>query len=355
MTPTEIRTALTEVRDTTAVPGIDRVAFRRRVRDERRRRTAGRVLVAGAAVAVVVAGVALAGLGAGGERRVDTGPAGTPAATGQVRETVFFVLDGRLTALDPAGVVHDLDVDAEAVVGWTSERVYVVDRDSRLVVRTVSYDDEGSGRATFGTEPSPVTGPVEAVVLSGDGRYLGWTDRSDVAHRYDLKAGREDLRLSGLAGSSVVGVGDGGVLLRSADGLVVRDADSAVQVPASDEGSGASPQLAYGHVLVPDGDGTSRLYDLAVPEEPVAVMDGVGVLGPYAERVALRGETGLEVWDGGTVTPVSGLEAGPDQVRWADETTLLVSAHDDAGASLWVCDIELACARLPVAGEVGLD
>lgn len=355
MTLTEIREALTEVRDAVEVPPVDRVAFQRRVRAERRRRTSGRVLVAGAAAAVVVAGVALAGIGTGDERRVDPGPAGPPAAAGAVSETVYFVLDGRLTALDPAGVVHDLDLPAEAVVGWTSERVYVLDGEGRLVVRTVSYDDEGSRRATFGSAPSPVAGPVQTMVLSGDGRYLGWTDLDDVAHRYDLKAEREDLTLPGLAGASVIGVGADGLLLHSADGLVVRDAGSGVQVPVGEKWGGASAQLAFGHVLVGDRDGSSRLYDLADPAEPVATLDGFGVLGPYAERVAVLDGARLEIWDGGTVAPVTGLDARPDQVRWADETTLLVAAHDAEEAGLWVCDIALACDRLPVAGEVNLN
>ena len=355
MTPTEIRTALTDVRDAVEVPVADRVAFQAWLRAERRRRTAGRVALCGAAAVVVVAGVALAGLGRGDDRRVDPGPAGHRTATGEVSETVYFVLDGRLTALDPAGVVHDLGVDAEGVVGFTSERVFVVDDSRHLVVRTVSYDDEGTGRATFGTAPSPVSERVRTMVLSGDGRYLGWTGMDDVAHRYDLKAEREDLELAGLVGSSVIGVGEEGVLLHSADGLVVRDADTVVQVPVEQAWGGASAQLANGHVLVDDREGRASLYDLGDPEEPLAVLDGFGVLGPYAERVAVDSGDHVDVWDGGTTTRVTGLDATPDQLRWADEATLLVAAHDAEGSGLWTCDIDLACTRLPVAGEVSLD
>ena len=59
MSATEIRETLTEVRDAVAVPPVDRLAFARRVRAERRRRTAGRVLVAGAAASVVAVGASL--------------------------------------------------------------------------------------------------------------------------------------------------------------------------------------------------------------------------------------------------------------------------------------------------------
>jgi hypothetical protein len=360
MTPTDVRQALTEVREATDVPVVDRIAFQRRVRSERHRRTLGRAAAATGAAAAVVSVVALAGgVGLGDDRRVDPEPVGRPA-TGSVSETVFFVLDGRLTALDPAGVVHDLGVRSEGVVGWTSERVYALDDDSHVVVRTVSYDDEGSRRATFGSDESPVGGPVRTVALSGDGRYLGWTDIDDVAHRYDLKAGREDLTISGNAGAAVAGVGADGLLLYTADGLVVRDDDSVVQVPVDAGWTGTGAQLAFGHVLVPDRDGASTLFDLRDgAARLVDTLDGFGTLGPYAERVALLGQTAADqqhvgIWDGGTVTEVTGLDAMPDQVRWADEATLLVAGYGADGSGLWACDIDLACARLPVAGQVNL-
>lgn len=356
MTLTEIREALTEVRDATEVPVVDRVDFQRRVRAERRRRTAGRVLVAGAAAAAVAAVAGIAGGLGGDDRVVDGGPADGTTATARVSDTVYFVLDGRLTALDPAGVVHDLDLDAEGVVGWTSERVYAISDDGHLVVRTVSYDDEGSRRATFGTEESPVSGPVQSASLSGDGRYLGWTGLDDVSHRYDLKAGREDLTFPGTPTTAVIDVSADGLLLFTPRGLLVRDADSTVEVPVSEDWSGVASQLAFGHVLVDDRDGQAWLYDIRNDAaEPITNLEGFGVLGPYAERIAVLEGDRLVVWDGGTVLPVTGLDATPDHVRWADETTLLVAAHDADGPGLWACDLELACDRLPVAGEVNLN
>lgn len=355
MTPTEIRSALTEVRDATEVPVVDRVAFQRRVRAERRRRTAGRTVVAGAAAAVVVAGVALAGLGGGDdERRVDTGPAGSPTAGGQVRETVFFVLDGRLAALDPAGEVHDLGMRSEGVLGFTSEQAYVLDDDSRVVAWAVSYDEE-SRAASFDRVASPVLEPVQRAALSGDGRYLGWTGLDDVSHRYDLKAGREDLTVEGDPQTAVADVGSDGLLLHTRGGLELRAAGSTIEVPVADEEAGTSSQLAFGHVLVNEPDGRSLLYDVRGGEAAlVDTLPGSGLLGPYAERVAVTGEGWVEVWDGGTVLQLTGLEAMPEQVRWADETTLLVAGRDASGAGLWACDIELACRALPVSGEVRL-
>ena len=63
MTVTEIREALTEVRDATPVPHVDRLSFERRVRAERRRRTTGRAM-----------GRATAAMRAGHRRRAGAGP-----------------------------------------------------------------------------------------------------------------------------------------------------------------------------------------------------------------------------------------------------------------------------------------
>jgi hypothetical protein len=332
MSATEIREALTEVRDAIEVPAIDRLDFQRRVRGERRRRSAERVLV---------------------------GAAGAPAATGRLSETVFFVLDGNLTALDPTGTVHDLGLRSEGVVGFTSKRVYAYDDDSHLVVRTVSYDD--AGRAVFADALSPVPGAVQSAALSGDGRYLAWTDLDDVTHRYDLEAGRQDLELPGDPDTSLTGVGEDDVLLSENGDLVSRTVGSAIPVPVRGDGYGASSQVAFGHVFVNDRDGRSRLYDIADgTAHLVDTIDGFGVLGPYAERVGVivpgsADVSRLEVWDGGTSRPVTGLDGTPDQVRWADEVTLLVAAHDGRQGSLYAGDIDLACERLPVEGEVNLN
>jgi hypothetical protein len=362
MSTTEIREALTEVRDAVDVPVVDRLAFERRVRAQRRRRTAGRVLVVGTVAAGVAVAAAVSGGVGGPDRGRDSGPAHESTAAGGLGETVFFVLDGELSALDPSGRVHDLGVRAEAVVGFTSERVYAVDRDSHLVVRTVSYDDEETRRATFGRAASPVSGAVQTAALSGDGRYLAWTDLDDVSHRYDLKADREDLTVSGGPSTSVVDVGADGLLLSEDGELNLRTAGSVIPIPVQGDGYGVASQVAFGRVLVNDRDDRSRLYDVSDGHAArlVATVTGFGTLGPYAERVASivtdsSDASRLEVWDGGDGLSLTGLGATPDQLRWADESTLLVAAHRGGESSLYACDIDLACQRLPVDGEVDLN
>jgi hypothetical protein len=359
MSITEIRTALHEVRDAVEVPAVDRVDLQRRVRAARRRRTTGRAVVATAAAAVVVAGVALVGGVSGRGDRADDGPvAGGSGTAGTVSESVYFVRDGRLTALDPHGVLHDLGEQVDEVVGWTSERVYVLD-DQALRVWAVSYA-EGTRAASYRQEDSPVTGAVRSAELSGDGRYLGWQGDDGRVHRYDLKAEDEDLALRVGPDETLAAVGADGLLLAGDDRLALRGSGSDVTVPVDDVE--ASGQLANGHVLVNDSDSMSRLYDVSTgTADLVTELGWSGVLGPYAERIATvvrgpsRGGSWVQVWDGTGSLPVTGMDdAAAEDVRWADETTLLVSGTDADGPGLWSCDIDLACGRLPVDGDIDL-
>lgn len=361
MTRTEIQTALTEVGQAVAVPEIDRLAFQARVRAERRRRTTTRALAAtGVAAAVVtVAGVALSGTvgGADDSSRVTDGSSAAAAAAAGLRETVWFVRDGELTALDPTGRVHGLGVASEGVVGFTSERVFALDDESRLVVRGVTYEGE-TREATFTEERSPVAGAVSSIALSGDGRYLGWLDLSGTARRLDLKAGRVDLRVEVGANSSVTSVGADGLLVSEDGELSLLGDGTTVPVPVQGDGYGVASDLANGYVLVQDRDGRSRLYDINDGATLEGTFDGSAELGPYGELVAVLADgpddgSGLTVW-GGAAVASAGLDGRVEQVRWVDEMTLLVSARDGDGSALYGCDVELRCSVLPVEGEVNL-
>ena len=137
--------------------------------------------------------------------------------------------------------MHDLGVRSEGVVGFTSEQVFALDDDSHVVVRAVSYDDEGAGRATFSKVESPVTGAVQTVALSSDGRYLAWTGLDDASHRYDLKAGHEDLASPGDSSTGVVDVSADGLLLYTPDGLVLRDGATPRSRSRAAHAAGARP------------------------------------------------------------------------------------------------------------------
>jgi hypothetical protein len=266
-----------------------------------------------------------------------------------VPDTVFFTLDDELTALDPRGVVHDLGQVSEGVIGWTADHVYALDDESHVTVRRAE--------PPFAAAASPVPGPVQSVALSGDGRYLAWLDLDDQVHRYDLDAGREDVTFAATADSYVAGVSADGVLVASRSGLSLRVAAGGVAVPLEGDGGGWASDVAGDLVTVDESPERSRLYDLSsASARLVETFGGSAALGPYAERVAViapepRDRAWVEVWDGGTLTPVTGLgDVVPTAVRWADETTLLVQG----GRGLYACDIDLRCGRLPVDGEPDL-
>ncbi len=359
MSITEIRTALHVVHDAVEVPPVDRLEFQRRVRSARRRRTTGRVLAGTAAAVAVATGVALMGdVTRSGDRPMDGGIAGDPGATGRVSESIYFSRAGRLTALDPLGRVHDLGIPVRAIVGWTSERVYAIDAEGMLVIRAVTYADEASA-ASYAPDSSPARGPVLSAALSDDGRYLAWQDMDRTVRRYNLEADRQDLVLPAEEGVSVVSVSAEGVLLAGDARLEIHTGDAEIAVPVDDVE--ADGQLALGQVFADSGSSWRlfRLVDGTLDEAAFGLGDGR--LAPYAERVAVIGpdDTGrvrVQVWDGRPGPDPAGLEGVvPAQVRWADETTLLVAGQDAGGAGLWVCGIDLACGRLPVDGEIDLD
>jgi hypothetical protein len=263
-----------------------------------------------------------------------------------VPDTVFFTLDNELTALDPRGVVHDLGQVSEGVIGWTTDHVYALDDESHVTVRRAD--------PPFAAAESPVSGPVQSVALSGDGRYLAWLDLDNQVHRYDLDAGREDVTFAATADTYVAGVSADGVLVASRSGLSLRVAAGGVAIPLEGGSNGWASDVAGDLVTVEENPEGSRLYDLSSGSARlVDTFAGSATLGPYAERVAVivpeeRDRARVEVWDGGTLMPVTGLgDVVPTAARWADETTLLVQGL----RGLYACDIDLRCGRLPVDGE----
>ena len=365
MTTTEIREALTEVQHAVEIPPVDQLAFRARVRAERRRHVASRAVLAGAAAAVLAAGaVSVAHLVDGGHGRDVPVASGAPESGGRVvSETVWFVRNGRLTALDPSGEVHDLGLRSEGVIGWTSEQVYALDDESHVVVLGRETDDEGLGKDTaYPREDSPVAGAVQSVALSGDGRYLAWMDLDDTVTVYDLKAERVDFRVEVPRRSYVAAVSADGVLVSEDVDLVLHTASRETAVPTQEAGDNWGAQLAMGRVLVSGPSGESNLYDLQTgTAQRIAVLPGDrAVLAPYALSAATI-ETApddsavVNLWDGRTTRPARGLDGVPEQIRFADETTLLVQTRGGASA-LWSCSVtDLTCGALPVPdGELWL-
>ena len=232
MTTTEIREALTEVQHAVEIPPVDQLAFRARVRAERRRHVASRAVLAGAAAAVLAAGaVSVAHLVDGGHGRDVPVASGAPESGGRVvSETVWFVRNGRLTALDPSGEVHDLGLRSRASSDGPPSRstpsttratswCWAGRRTTRASART---------RRTRGrTAPWPAA--VQSVALSGEGRYLAWLDLDDTVTVYDLIADRVDFRVDVPRSSYVAAVSAEGVLVSEDVDLVLHTASGEIR------------------------------------------------------------------------------------------------------------------------------
>jgi hypothetical protein len=334
MTGTEIREALTEIRDAVPVPPVDQVAFRARVRTERRRRTTGRALaaVAGlAAASAVVTGVV-------GVVRDPAPPATVAAApVASPEQRVGFVVGGRLVVGGPGGY-RETAVPARNVLGVTGDLLVLVDGTGALVGVPVDAD----GRP--GPERRLLAGVVELAWLDGSDGTVYVVDAARRLRSWSpgdggwatLPPAEGDLFLVD-TGHRVESAPDGGTLV--ADG--VRRA-----LPSGDGISGGG--LA-GSVLAWETMRALRFYDadtgeqlLRLPGEWHGALSpgGTSYAGSHAGRVRLV-DTGT-----GSTAVVAG-PASLDGVTWTAADTFVGAERADDGTTLWECRADLlTCTRL---------
>ena len=347
----DVRETLHEVAAGTTPPPVDEVAFRSLVRRARRRRSSTRLAVAGAAAASVAA-VAAWALPLGTSHRADVAPAdGDRAAVraGRLHEPVYLTRGGgRLLALDPNGVTHDLHFSSEGIVGFNTEFALVLDRDSHIVRFDADSGSEGpDGTWTFtrGTTPVPFT--VGSAAMSADGRWLAVTNLRGDLVRYDLKAGTRSVDHVG-GDPSVVDVAAAGTLVMSDGDLTLRTDDG--ETVLAEHNNGYSASLAGDRISVPDDEGRTHVYDLA--GDKVATPQGHGVLSPdgqvlLAIRAARNDVTSVWQWTPKEEHELPGVAGYASDVRWVDEDTALVTTFQD----LWVCEtLDRSCGRLTLGG-----
>ena len=333
MTATEVREALHHVAAATPPPPLDRLAFQAAVRTERRRRLgtrAGAVAAAAAALALLTAGVSTL-VGGHPAAVAPAGPGSVALQPGSVPEPVYFLRsdDHRLVALDPHGVIHALLPISEGVVGSNAELLLALDDESQVVRFDAVAPVEGpDGDWAFRRGPSPISGPVDSIAMSGDGRYVAWRDLDGRLTTLDLKSGSRKSQ-DDVDDGSVMSVGDAGVLL--SDGRQVfleTPGGQRVDVP----GPGvAQPTLAQQSMLsVSDGRNTwveelrgSRLVRLDV-------VEGSGTLAPdgrsmFVVRTTPDDRTTLLHWTPEGIAPLTGLTGYFEQLSWVDERTALVA------------------------------
>jgi len=335
MSATEVRETLMAVRDAAVVPTVDQVAFARRVRAERRRRTAARVAVA-TAVAASVATVA--GVGVSALTRESAPPtAVAAAAVADPEQVVGFVVDGHLVVGGSAGY-HETSVPARNVLGVVDDLLVLADGTGALVGVPVAVD------GTPGPERRLLPDVVDYAWLDGAagivyvvdelGRLRSWSPGDE--GWTTLPAPTAELFL--VDSGHQVESGPGGATL-VADGLR----------RALPSGGGITGGGLAGSVLAWQTERQLRFYDAdsgrrlaRLPGEwsGALSMDGRSYAGSHDGRVSV-----VDTRDG-TMTDVSG-PASLNGVVWTSDATFVGAERVADETTLWECRADtLSCTRL---------
>lgn len=353
MTITDISEALHQVGAATQAPAIDRVAFERELRSQRRRRTTGRVAVAGLAAAAVAAVgfLAVPQVREGVQGAVDPaapGPSPSVALDGQLDKPAVFVADGRLVAVDPTGVTHELDGRVEELLGATNEDIWAIDGNSRLVRWHASTSGEGPGGWRFErSDDLPHDGPVQSAALSADGRWVGWVDLDEKVTVVDLEAGDQRTwgtdELTGTRYLTDVAQGTGFPLVAEEHGLTLGATDRDIRFDPPADGDGWLSTATSARVAVA-GWTDSVVYEIGPGEKTeLRSFEGTATLSPdgkYLTVLDLNAEPPVfSIW-----SPAEGLEnvdvlGTPQAAGWADDDTALVATLANGSTRVYACEV----------------
>jgi len=357
MTGTEIREALTEVRDAVEVPVVDRVAFQARVRSERRRRTAGRALAATAAAAVV--GVAVWAVQPGDTPRTDDAPPVAVDSNPSAPAPAPVSLEGRLTVLMADGNgSYGSAIRVEEVLGRAADGVVVILTDSRVVLVPMHRDGQLVRDQSRWTDLG--AGAVQRAWVAEDGTTLAFQDLDGTVHVRRIGSGRDLLTAkldqeSMLAAATPDGfvevTGDQRVLLHRPGATTElslgsdRSLTSAFGVEAG--GDTVAVPTDRGVTLLDARDGSSLPGDLGGTVGGLS-PDGRHYAGGADEEALDTGKARAPfVLDTATGQPVElhGLAArGILDVAWQDDDRFLVLGGDAARPGdriLWDCSVAL--------------
>lgn len=330
---TEIRTALTEVREAVDVPAPDRVAFRARVRAARRRRTTGRVLV-GAAGLATVAAVVVGVVHVLPENEAPPIASAPPVAVADPTRVVGFVVRDRLVIGGPSGFTAT-DVPARNVLGILDGQLLQADYRGYLVAVPVGPDGgPGEARQLASIERAYLDrSGGRVVVATTAGGYRAWSPAAGWTELASVTGGLMAV--------------DGDVRVESGpDGLVLVGPSGTVRtLPVVVNGS----DLVSGLLAVETGRG-ARFYDTATGEVLARVRtEGTGALAPDGSTYARGSATGVVLVDPrtGRRTPVATEgDASVDQVAWTGPDTFVLTGRDDGTGTLQECDAVARTCRL---------
>jgi len=323
MNVTEIRETLTSVSDAVPVPAPDPLAFRRRVTRVRRRRTAGRVAGAVAAVAVVASGAVVALGGDEPTHRTDPAPPSVVVEGGTP-----VLVEGRLRVLSDDGRLGPAGPAAARVVGTTAQGAVVLTDDGQL------------GRVVDGSLERLVPDVVRTAYLDGDavvfenldGLVRWWGIDPTVRSR--ASAQTEQGRLMAAA--------EGMAVIAQATGLMLHDAAGVHELFLDPEAGNTirGVDAAEGVVAVRTDVGVSFFHDHGLVGSGLP-GDRIGALAPdgHAYARSTQNRRGVELLDPRTAnaTPVEGPSGTVVDLGWSDRGELLVVVQDADARSLWRC------------------
>jgi hypothetical protein len=361
MTDTEIREALTEIRQAVDVPSVDVVAFRARVRSERRRRTAGRTLVATAAAATVAVGATLWAVHAGEP------PAVTPVAvdpTPTSPRLAVVILEGTLQTIDTDGGGYAPGITVEQVLGRTPDGVAVVRQSnpaSRLAVVPMKPDGELDRSPEHWTE---YTGPVVLQGwLSADGTVLTTAEVDGTVRRRSVGSGDDTVLAHLAAGSQLAAAGpdrwvertgDGGLRLHTPDAVHDLELGSDGASPTVGRVEVAGPTVAVhtdsGVEFFDSDDGTRLTGELGGVAGALSDDGRLYAGAPTAAERAhgMRGAAYVVDVSTGAVVHLTGLDGvsleASGAVSWQDQDRFLVVGTDAVRTGnhiLWDCSFAL--------------
>ena len=334
MTSTEIRETLAGIGDAVEVPPVDEVAFRARVRAARRRRTAGRALVAGVAAAAVASVAFLWAPGA--QQGVDPsrGLAGTSGEADTQPSPLRLALlseGNRLMVLQPGGGAYrDPQVRIEEVLGRSPGGVVLIDGDSHVVFRPLEKDG-----AIGAARPLAGGAAVQRAWLAKDGRFLAFVDLGNRLHIRPVDGDRDTETVPLMAAQTSVVATDGTRWVEDeGDRLSLRLPDQSFEIRVM--GDPRSAELA-GDALAVHTDRGIALWDLtgAEPRQFSSIDGAVGSLSPDGRAFATgsRGNLAVEITTDGHVwgtKAIDGLGADvePRAMTWQDDDRFLVLATE---------------------------
>lgn len=331
MTATEIRETLNVIGHAVDVPAVDEVAFRARVRAERRRRTAGRAVAAGVAAAAVAA-LALVWTpgtprGVDPSHRVASTPGKADAHPTAMR--LALLSEGhRLMVLQPGGGAYrDPQVRVEEVLGRSPGGVVLIDDDSHVVFRSLAKDG-----AIGAARPLAGGAAVQGAWLDKEGHFLAFVDLDDRLHLRPVDGDRDTETVPLLAQQTALVATDGTRWVEDeGDRLSLRLPDQSFEIPA--QGDPVAAELA-GNVLAVHTTVGIALWDVSGEPRQFSQLDGdrVGSLAPAGSAYAAFGAGRLAVLHrvGGDTWATREIDLDPDltptAIHWQDDDRFLVLA-----------------------------